>query len=165
MVELEKELTEDLTGVPFRTELSLQPVIDFWTRTADEDSPKGAVARVIAEQLRRAPELLGPLTDCSLLEQHTDLVDLLMTAVFPLAHREHAYGAAMVPMQLHGFYATPPMERLLMTEDWRVKGRINLDGSAVAAVRRAHAYRLVLEKVYGIEMEVEVPLILSVPDP
>jgi GAF domain-containing protein len=165
MVDLQKALIEDLTGVPFRTELSLQPVIDFWARTADEDSPKGAVARVIAEQVRQAPDLLGPLTDCSLLERHADLLDLLMAAAFPLAHREHAYGAAMVPMQLHGFYATPPMERLLMTEDWRLKGRINLDAPTVAAVRRAYAYRIVLEKVYGIAMEVEAPLILSVPDP
>src|SRR5262245_7996671 len=165
MVELEKALTEDLTGVPFRTELSLQPVIDFWARTAKEDSPKGAVARVIAEQVRQAPELLGPLTDCGRLEQHADLLDLLMAAAFPLAHREHDYGAAMVPLKLHGFYATPPMERLLMTEDWRLKGQINLDGPTVTAVRRAYAYRIVLEKVYGIEMEIEVPLILTVPDP
>ncbi len=165
MVDLQKALTEDLTGVPFRTELSLQPVIDFWTRMADEDSPKGAVARVIAEQVLKAPELLGPLTDCSVLERHAELLDLLMAAAFPPAHREHAYGAAMVPMQLHGFYATPPTERLLMTEDWRLKGRINLEVPTVAALRRAYAYRIVLEKVYGIVMEVEVPLILSVPDP
>jgi len=83
-------------------------------------------------------------------------MDLLMAAAFPPAHRQHAYGAAMVPMQLHGFYATPPMERLLMTEDWRLKGRINLDASMVAATRRAYAYGMVLEKIYGIEMELEV---------
>jgi len=165
MTDLQTALTQDLGGVPFRTELSLKPVIDFWTRMAGEDSPKGAVARVIAEQVAKAPELLGPLTDCSVLERHEDLMDLLMAAAFPPAHRQHAYGAAMVPMQLHGFYATPPMERLLMTEDWRLKGRINLDASMVAATRRAYAYGMVLEKIYGIEMELEVPLILSVPDP
>jgi putative methionine-R-sulfoxide reductase with GAF domain len=158
-------LAEDLGGVPFRTELSLKPVIDFWTRMAGEDSPKGAVARVIAEQVRRVPELSGPLTDCSVCERHEDVLDLLMAAAFPPAQWEHGYGAAMVPLQLHGFFATPPMERLLMTEDWHLKGRINLDAPMVAAMRRAYAYAMVLEKVYGVELEIEVPLILSVADP
>ena len=162
--DLQAALSADLGGVPFRTELSLQPVIDFWTRMANEDSPKGAVARVIAEQVGRAPELQGPLTDCSIVDRHEDLLDLLMAAAFPPAHRERAYGAAMVPMQLHGFYATPPMERLLMTKDWRLKGRINLDAPMVGAMRRAYAYALVLHKVYGLDMELEVPLILTVPD-
>ena len=163
--DLQTALADDLAGVPFRTELSLKPVIDFWTRMAGEDSPKGAVARVIAEQVRRVPELSGPLTDCSVCERHEDVLDLLMAAAFPPAQWEHGYGAAMVPLQLRGFYATPPMERLLMTEDWRLKGRINLDAPLVAAMRRAYAYAMVLQKVYGVELELEVPLILSVPDP
>jgi putative methionine-R-sulfoxide reductase with GAF domain len=165
MVDLQQALSEDLAGVPFRTELSLKPVIDFWTRMAGEDSPKGAVARVIAAEVAKAPALGGPLTDCSVCERHEDLLDLLMAAAFPPADWAHAYGAAMVPMQLHGFYATPAMARLLMTEDWRLKGRINLDAPMIAAVRRAYAYALVLQKVYGIEIELEVPLILAVPDP
>jgi hypothetical protein len=81
-------LADDLAGIPFRTELSLKPVIDFWTRMAGEDSPKGAVARVIAEQVRRVPELSGPLTDCSVCERHDDVIDLLMAAAFPPAQWE-----------------------------------------------------------------------------
>src|SRR5882672_7873186 len=166
MADLQKALTEDLSGVPFRTVLSLKPLIDFWTRLAErQDSAKGAVARVIAAEVAKVPELLEPLTDCALTERHEDLLDLLMAAAFPPALSQHGYGAAMVPMQLHGFYATPPMERLLMTEDWHLKGRLNLEGPMIAAMRRAYAYGMVLEKVYGLELELNVPLILTVPDP
>src|SRR5207248_1121037 len=66
---------------------------------------------------------------------------------------------------LHGFYATPPMERLLMTKEWRLKGRVNLDASLVTAMRRAYAYALVLQRMYGIEIELDHPMILTVPDP
>src|SRR3989442_8544777 len=132
---------------------------------AGEDSPKGAVARVSGGQVRRAPALQGPLTDCGVVGRHEELLDVWMAAAFPPASRDHAYGAAMVPFQLHGFYATPPMERLLMTEDWRLKGRINLDAPMVGAMRRAYAYALVLQRLYGIELELDHPLILSVPDP
>src|SRR5438477_540706 len=166
MADLQKALTEDLSGVPFRIVLSLRPLIDFWTRLAErQDSAKGAVARVIAAEVAKVPELLEPLTDCSLTERHEELLDLLMAAAFPPALSQHGYGAAMVPMQLHGFYATPPMERLLMTEDWHLKGRLNLEGPMIAAMRRAYAYGMVLEKVYGLELELNVPLILTVPDP
>src|SRR5439155_413887 len=96
---------------------------------------------------------------------HAELLDVLRAAALPQASRDHAYAAAMVPFQLHGFYATPPMERLLMTEDWRLKGRINLDAPMVGAMRRAYAYALVLQRLYGIELELDHPLILSVPDP
>ena len=163
--DLQTALAHDIGGVPFRTELSLKPVIDFWTRMAGQDSPKGAVARVITEQVSKAPELLGPLTDCAAIERHQELLDLLMAAAFPPATGEHGYGAAMVPFQLHGFYATPPMERLLMTEDWRLRGRVNLDARLVAAMRRAYAYALVLQRIYGIDLELDQPLVLTVPDP
>src|SRR5258708_12915796 len=127
MADLQKALTEDLNGVPFRTVLSLRPLIDFWTRLAErQDSAKGAVARVIAAEVAKVPELLEPLTDCSLTERHEDLLDLLMAAAFPPAISQHGYGAAMVPMQLRGFYATPPMERLLLTEHWHLKAPLNL---------------------------------------
>jgi putative methionine-R-sulfoxide reductase with GAF domain len=163
--DLQEAIAGDLHGLPFRTELSLKPVIDFWTRMAGKDSAKGAVARVITEEVAKAPELLGPLTDCALIERYESLVDLLMAAAFPPATRDNHFGAAMVPFQLHGFYATPPMERLLMTDDWRLKGRINLDASLVSAMRRAYAYALVLHRMYGISIELDNPLILTVPDP
>src|SRR5947207_9784895 len=70
--DLQTALAEDIGGVPFRTELSLKPVIDFWTRMAGKDSAKGAVARVITDEVAKAPELLAPLTDCGLRsEEHT----------------------------------------------------------------------------------------------
>jgi len=163
--DLQTALAGDIGGVPFRTELSLKPVIDFWTRMAGKDSAKGAVARVITEEVAKVPELLGPLTDCAVIERHEDLLDLLMAAAFPPAGRERGYGAAMVPFQLHGFYATPPMERLLMTEDWRLKGSVNLDAEMVGAMRRAYAYALVLQRMYGIDLELDQPLTLTVPDP
>src|SRR5256886_3617300 len=165
MADLQKALTEDLSGIPFRIVLSLRPLIDFWTRLAErQDSVRGAVARVIAAGVARVPGLLDPLTDCSRTGRNEALLDLLMAAAFPPAISQHGYGAAMVPMQLRGFYATPPMERLLMTEDWHLKGRLNLEGPMIAAMRRAYAYGMVLEKVYGLELELNVPLILTVPD-
>ena len=35
--DLQAALNGDLGGIPFRTELSLKPVIDFWTRMAGQE--------------------------------------------------------------------------------------------------------------------------------
>ncbi|MGH7279818.1 MAG: GAF domain-containing protein, partial [Candidatus Rokuibacteriota bacterium] len=158
----------DPMGLPFQIELSLAPLIAFWTRTsAREGSAKAALARIVAEEVRKAPELTGTIGDTSSLATHRELVEVLMAAAFPPAAWEQAYGAAMAPFQLRGFYATPPTRRLLMSGDGTLQGRINLEDGMIRAMRLAHAYAIILRRVYGLELEVDYhyPIILTVADP
>ena len=155
----------DAGGFPFRTEFSLAPLIAFWTRASDDVSPaRAAIARLVAEQIDKAPDLACSITDAEVLERHRDLVDVLMSAEFAPALWEQGYGAAMIPFHLRGFYATPPMRRDLMHDDGRLKGRINLDETFVGAIRRGYAYALVLRRLYGLDVDLDYPLILTVPD-
>ena len=151
---------------PFRTELSLGPLIDFWTRAGDEESAIcAAMGRLVREQVQAAPGLGDPNPDAALLERHGDLVDVLMSAEFPAALWEHAYGAAMMPFELRPVYATPSMRRDLMDADGRLQGRLNVDDALIPVLRRGHAYALVLHRLYGVQVEVEHPLILTVTEP
>jgi hypothetical protein len=151
---------------PFRTEFSLRPLIEFWTRTGDDPSSVCAtMAHLVAEHVEQAPELLEPITDPAVLERHADLVDVLMSAEFPCALWDEAHGAATIPFQLRPFYVTPAMRRDLMGDDGRLEGRINVDATVVSAMRRANAYAIVLRRVYGVDVAIEHPLILSVVDP
>jgi GAF domain-containing protein len=150
---------------PFRTEFSLAPLIRFWTRAGAEASPAcAAIARLVSEQTAAAPELGDSITDPAVLDRHEDLVDLLMSAAFPPASWEQAHGAAMIPFALRGFYATPAMRRDLMHEDGRLKGRINVNETLVSQLRCAYAYALVLQRLYGVRIDLEYPLILSVTE-
>jgi hypothetical protein len=152
-------------GFPFRTEFSLAPLIAFWTRAGGDASPAcAAMARLVAEQIAQAPELTGPITDPAALDRHEDLVDVLMSAEFAPALWDQAHGAAMVPFQLRGVYTTPAMRRDLMDEDGRLRGRLNVDEALVAVMRRAYAYALVLRRLYGVEVDLDYPLILTVTD-
>jgi hypothetical protein len=163
--DLQPALTSTAGDFPFRSEISLKPLIDFWTRAADAGSARGALARIVAEEVKKAPELLAPITSSSTIAQHKELLDVLMTAVFPAAGWEQSYGAVMAPFQLRGFYATPLMRQLLMTEDGKLKGRLNADDRFVNTMRRAYAYALILKRVYGIDFEVDYPVIVTAPDP
>ncbi len=159
-------LGSDLESFPFRCELSLAPLVAFWARTlADDRSAKGRLARIISEEVGRAPELLQTIEDIAIIERHRELVDLLMTAVFPPASSEQEYGAALLPFHLRGFYATPSMRRLLMAEDGTFQGKVNVDDHMLGVIRLANAYALVLRRVYGVEIAVDYPFIITVADP
>jgi hypothetical protein len=156
----------EIKAIPFRTELSLAPLLAFWARAfGDDTSVKGALARTIREATEKAPELVSPITDFSVIARHRKLVDVLMAAVFPPAVLDREYGAAIVPFELKIFYSTPPFQQLLMTEDGGFRGRVNLDASTLNAVKLMLACSIVLARVYGIELEVDYSFIVTVTDP
>lgn len=87
----------DPAAFPFRCELSLAPLITFWTQTsAYHEFGRGPIPGIVREKAREAPELAGVIDDLSLIEKHRAFVDLMMTAMFPPAFWEQEYrrGAA-----------------------------------------------------------------------
>jgi hypothetical protein len=154
-------------SLPFTCKLSLKPLVDFWTQVGSgEHTMRGMLARLVQDQVRQVPELLEPLEDPTVITQHKELVDLLMTIVFPPASWDQAYAAAMIPFQLQmqSFYATPSFERLL-TDHGVLRGRLNADAQTFAHVKILHAYALILQRLYGIVLDFEYPLIFTVTDP
>ena len=159
-------VSAEIKPIPFRTELSLEPLVAFWARTfGDDTSLKGTFARTIREATEAAPELLAPITDPSVIDRHRKLVDMLMAAVFPAAVLDREYGAAITPFQLRGFYATPPFEQLFLADDGTFHGRMNIEPSTLNAMRLLRAYSLVLARVYSIELDLDYSFIFTVADP
>jgi GAF domain-containing protein len=157
---------------PLRWELSLAPLVRFWTeRFAGDQGPTRAMVGHIKGEIEKYPELTGAisdcgaLSDCGVLGQHRDLLDLLMAVVFAPAAFEHEYAAALVPFQLRSFYATDPARRFLLDDEGYLKGRVNLDGNVVDAARVFTAYKLILQRIYKLDVEAELPIIITVPDP
>jgi hypothetical protein len=152
---------------PFRRVLSLRPLVDFWR--GDPAGCEGAVCaalgKVIGESVLAAPELAGPIQDFAIFEKHKDIIDGLMAAVFPPAAWDQAYGAALVPFDLVSVYETPAFRRLLMADDRNLRGRINIDAETLGLARLRFAYKVVLERVYGVVLDVDYPLVMTVPDP
>ncbi|MBI2206508.1 MAG: GAF domain-containing protein [Candidatus Rokubacteria bacterium] len=160
-------VARDRSTFPFRTELSLEPLVRFWMAPVAEDDcvTREAIARLIRSGLEKAPELTGVIDDPALLDRHGDLVDVLMAAVFPPAAWEQDYTAALVPFQLRSFYATPQCEKLLLGADGQVQGTVNADEETVATFRRLFAYSLVLKRLYDVDLGVDYTIVLTVKDP
>ena len=86
---------------PFICQLSLAPLIAFWQHAIATQHPiKAAIASMVQEQVRQTPELLEPITDQAILAQHREVVDMLMSVVFPRASWDQAYAAALLPFHL-----------------------------------------------------------------
>ena len=148
----------DPRAFPFRCELSLAPLITFWTQTsAYQEFGRGPLPGIVREKVRQAPGLAGVIEDLSIIGQHKELVDLMMTAMFPPAFWEQEYGAALFPFQLRAFYATSAFRRSLMNDDGTLQGRVNLDPQRLGAVKILLAYELILQRTYGIGLGVEPP--------
>ena len=161
----------DPAAFPFRCELSLAPLITFWTQTsAYHEFGRGPIPDIVREKAREAPELAGLIDDLSVIEKHRAFVDLMMTAMFPPAFWEQEYGAALFPFQLRAFYATPPFRRALMNEDGVLRGRASFlqahsAAQTLAGARLLLAYQLILERVYGIDLGADAPVIFTTVDP
>ena len=164
--DLQAAIKSGPTGFPFKSELSLVPLLEFWAKKfGDDTSAKGVFVRTVREQIQQVPELLSPITDLSVIDRHRKLIDVLMAGIFAPAFFEQEFSAVLVPFQLKSFYATPPFERHLRGEDGMLRGRVNLDAPMVSAMRLLFAYALVLDRIYGVDLIVDYPLILTVPDP
>jgi GAF domain-containing protein len=146
---------------PFRCEFTLRELARYWQRDAEADGPVGAIVR---ERLAAAPELLEPITDRAVIDRQRPLVDLMMSAVFPAAFQDETIGAALVPFHLRSLYATSFMERHGLDESGRLRGRINLDQRTALAYKILHAYAIVLRTFYGITLDLEYPLVVTVDD-
>jgi hypothetical protein len=159
-------MTAKLEEFPFRVEFSLAPLIRYWEREiAGGYSALGDVAGTVLDQVRRAPELTGPVVDPAAIRSHGDLLHALMVAVVSPNFYEDGHAAALLPFRLQAFYSTPAFARDLTGPDGVLRGHIDVDASLLADVRILHTYSLILLRVYGMEVGVEFPWVSIVTDP
>jgi hypothetical protein len=168
---IDSELTSEADEeFPFQTEVSLDRLIAAWERAAESSDPvRAALARIIGEEMQKAPELREPISDPAVVDRHRPLVRALMSLAFPDASWDHDFAAALVPYRLRSFYATPSFERLWLGRSGIMRGRVKMgtymDKRAGVTLRALHAYSHILCKFYGIDIDPEAPMIFTVHDP
>ncbi len=153
-----------LIQFPFKSYLSLKPLIETWKRAETDEPAKAALAPKIREALRHAPELSGTITDLGMLDQHRALVALLMSTIFAPAYRDEVAAAALVPFKLQPFYATPTFERLQLVQEGNFSQGVGLSSSLQIWARTMNAYKHILTKFYGVNLDFDYPLIFTRKD-
>lgn len=159
-----RHLIDDPKSFPFKTVLSLGPLVEYWRSRAGRKCPfQSALWEQIEAGLAGAPELLEPIADPSRLTPHRNLLSLMMSAVIPPASWDHAYMAAVAPFTYETFYSTAAYDRVAPTVD-RVP-KASIDECSMAYLRTLYAYSLILHREYGIESDFNYPIVRSTVDP
>ena len=153
------------SAFPFRTTLSLEPLIAYWqAREQSANAGVSMLARAIGEQVAKAAWCRGPLLDYSVLDCNCDLIETLMLAVFPPASFSSDIGGVVGPFQRRCFYATKHFEDVMLNKDRSIKQPLNIDLVAMERQMSLMAYQLVLHRVYGAELPPLGTIIFTVPD-
>ncbi|PIQ22205.1 MAG: GAF domain-containing protein [Cytophagales bacterium CG18_big_fil_WC_8_21_14_2_50_42_9] len=154
-----------LSHFPFKTFLSFAPLIRYWESKINDDN-KGIsrFAKEINRQLQLAPELQEPCDDCTGIQGHEDLIELLMTAIFPPATWETAMRGALVPFQNTSFYQTPKFREIFIHDNNQLKRPLNMDASTMLGFMVRQALLTILEDVYQVPVPLEEAAVFTVPD-
>ena len=101
------------SALPIKSILNLRLLVEYWQKEILTDKVLSKMyASTITAQLEAAPELLKPIKDPKIFEKHKDLIESLMTVIFPPALQESEVAAAFIPFTHHTVYATPAYRRL-----------------------------------------------------
>ena len=132
--------------------LSLKPLIRALKKNIEQGNSgvKKLYGKVVSE-LESHPELLSPITDLSLLKPHTELLEELMTSIFPPTTVSHDnLHAVSLPFKFQTVYSTKVFRHLFLKPD---SDEINIPDSPTGVnlnqEKLQFAYDLILKKFCG----------------
>ncbi len=151
---------------PISCVLSLKPLIDYLKKTEPSfGSTKMRQFDELTALIDNVPELLDPIEDLFLLEQHKDIIKNLMEFVFPPVYWEDEVVAAVLPYTIEPIFTSPLFKKLLLDNNGSYIGRRNVNEEGFNIGRAIRAYLFILEKFYGIAHKFDYPLLHIVEDP
>jgi hypothetical protein len=159
-------MEEILKKYPFRCVLSLKPLIDYLNKTtAVFSAAKPRQVQDIQKMLEQAPELFEPIEDLTILKHHSELVQRLMSLVFPPVYWDTEAVAAAVPFTIEPIFVSPQFQRLFLSEEGSLLGRCNVNEENFNMGRVIRAYLFILKKFYGIHQNFDYPVVHIISDP
>ncbi len=160
-INLNTGVEEQLT-FPFKTTLSLKPLLDFWQDIPDtykKDQTRRLIFKIIGDKIKGNKALLQPITDKAILEENAGLIDLLLQVVFPASAKDTHLGAAITPYQLEPFFVSPALQKMVGEK----MEKMHFDKAAIKH-KLLHAYSIILERCYNVSLTIEQPMVVTLPD-
>lgn len=151
-------------AIPYEVQLCLGPLLDKIEQFVEaKDHGLRFLAQEVMRRVEKAPELRVPISDLSLLDDHHELLEILMLFLTPPADRETQLFKFGNPFEFTPIYTSEAMQKLMSMQD-----ACYSFGSAIEEVRARHLIMVgcfILERVYGVEINVSPTAMLTVKDP
>jgi hypothetical protein len=134
----------------FNSHLSFKPLVTALKKNIKEGNPgMQKLYGSVVKEFESHPELMGTITDLSIINPHTELIQELLSAVFPPTTANYMYGVS-IPFKNQTIYASPLFKSLLLNSNTQ---EMQIPGSEINELlnrERLHfAYGLVLKKYLG----------------
>ena len=158
-----------LESLPFiDSQISFQPFVDYLKAMGSSvTETKERLYNYLVKKFESEPSLLQPVTDIRVIDEHSDLMELLTTCLFPVVGcGEQSNFALSSPYQFRVFYYSNEFRRLFF--DQNEQYLLLPDGiptEELKAIQCAAIYDHVLEKFYGMHLNEDHHLIYPVSDP
>lgn len=150
----------------FNSQFSFRPLVEALKKNITEGNPgmKKLYGKVVKD-VEAHPELLNPITDLSLLEPHSELIEELLSAVFPPTTRNFLYGVTL-PFKLTTVYTSPHFKSILLKPG---SNEINVPDNKTEAQlseeKLQFAYGMILQKYLGYNSPDNTRSVHSFTDP
>ncbi|MBS2039571.1 GAF domain-containing protein [bacterium] len=141
---------------------SLDSILDFWLKQAEDPGPLGAMARLLTPQIKAHPELRGRL-DRQAVEANRELVDALISCVLPTGLQRFSFAALATPSSFEIHWATPRFRRELLDHQGNFRGQPFLQGMTWDYLRELFRYLSVARQHYGRHFPFEKSVIIELP--
>ena len=142
----------EVTDFIFKSRLSLTPLINFWrAATSEKEKMKSTFAENILQKLEKIPELNQPIDDWKIIDRHRDMVDVLMSIIYPASQWNKLIAASFAPFQFVKFYGTEYFEERLNFDKEAISQREDFKKSSSGFARTMKAYHIILHKCYGFD--------------
>ena len=148
---------------PFRKVLSLEPLIRYWREYGDskKDFQRSLVEQVLSA-VSRYPELVQPIEDLTTIEEHRELVDMLISAVLPVGAAENSFAAAVLPYTPVAFYQTPGFENLNLI--YHLIKYFESKEDFMTVGKTLKAYSVIFSAYYGGQVITKAPMFFPVKE-
>ncbi len=138
------------TEILFNSYLSFRPLVESLKHNIEHGNPglRKLYGQVV-QQFEQHPELLETITDFSVVDKHAELIQELLSAVFPPTTANYMYGVSL-PFKVHAVYCSPLFKQLLLKPGTHEIHVPTEDSAEEINKDRLHfAYGLVLKKYLG----------------
>ncbi len=150
--------------LPYTSELCFGPLLERVEALVDaKDKGLRFLAREVIKRSSKFPELRRPIKDLRLLEEHQDLLEILMLFLIPPTDRDTELFKFSKPFDFTPLYVSEAMQRLMSMQD-----ACYSFGAAMEEVKARHLVMVgcfILERVYGVDINIAPTAMLTVKDP
>ncbi len=158
-------LCESVKQFPFKSTLSFEYLIEFWRKEAESTNHlRSAQAKSLLEQVSKVPDLSNPIDDLSILEEHSELIDQLMTAIYPSSRWESQISTSNAPFRFKSFYSSPLFKKIFGSDKKEEFVNAEFNHRDLLANKVLTAYLMILQKYYGRKIKLDHQFIMGVRD-